>query len=93
MNEFDTSQQLSDFQILSEIAPSWMDEKVEPFIPQVESSVVPPTWNKIQMDLNNTTTNSTNNAQQGTVRFVAGVEVGSGFVPMIVTASGGSELI
>ena len=88
MNELKETQDQSDFELLQKIIPSWMDHRIEPLIPVVEASVFPPTWQKIDMQLNGTTTTGGGAPPTASVSFIAGEQQGSAFVPMLITASG-----
>lgn len=86
-NEFDQLQEQSDLEILKSIVPSWVNERVEPFIAPPDANIVSPTWNKI--DLENQFTGSTStpssSVQPGTIVTVAARQVGSTFVPTLIT--------
>lgn len=71
-NEFDQLSEENDLEILKDIVPSWVSERVEPFISPAVDSVVPPTYNEIGNLTNQTgaTTNANTTPQPGTIQVV-----------------------
>lgn len=59
MNEIQTSQQLSELELLQRTQPNWKLAPVEPFSRSAQQDVVPPNWDKQGFrDTNGTVTSS-----------------------------------
>jgi hypothetical protein len=92
VSEFDELKQIDELKALRRIEPSWKTSKLEPFLGPPDSDVKVPTWSKTKIEPTPTQGGGTGGAAVGTpVRFVAGVVVGSSFVPKIVNTDGTTE--
>jgi len=90
MNEFQQMSQMEELQALKEIVPSWKSAKLEPFVGPAAPDAIP-VWKGVNIDQEKNTGGSAPSAQGPLVRFVAGVVVGSSFVPKIVNTDGTTE--
>lgn len=87
-NEFDQLSEENDLQILKDIVPTWVNERLEPFISPIEDSVVPPTYNEIGNLVGDGGSNTQSNDQAGEIiEYIVGVKVGDVYVAKNVTAS------
>lgn len=94
MNEFQKAQEEDDLKSLKEAIPTWMNARVEPFVPPVDSDVKVPQWGKAVIVGDNEQEDDGGGGNSGqTVSFIAGEEQGSNFVPMLITVSGTAEEI
>lgn len=86
-NEFDQLQEQSDLEILKSIVPSWVNERVEPFIANPVDSVVPPVYNDVRFDPFSGPVVQPGNStpQPGSIVTINARQVGSTFVPTLIT--------
>lgn len=70
MNEIDQATNLSDIEELKRIVPQWKQSTPEPFLRSVQQDVVPPTWNKLDMDAGNFLESGGNTPSQATIRGI-----------------------
>lgn len=85
MNEFDKTSELNDLEFLKSFRPEWENERIEPLTPNPQDNVIPPTWNKVQLDSNSSDSN-TSGAQlsPGSDRVIVAWYDGSTWVPKVM---------
>lgn len=86
MNEIQQSQNLSDWEQLKRMVPSWMNNKVEPLIQTPEPQQ--PVWGKAVLPLNirpGSSDGGGGTPQPGSIVTINGMQVGSTFVPVLIT--------
>lgn len=94
MNEFQSSERLSELEILRRAEPTWKLANTEPFIRSAQQDVTPPDWDKSGFLNTNGSLQGQGGGgggQGGLVTFIAGEQQADGsFVIKLITTSGTS---
>ena len=87
MNEFDQLEQQRDLEVLNEMVPSWVNERIEPFIPNPVDAVIAPVYNDVRFDPFSPAIPATGGGtpSPGSVSVVITKQVGSTMVPVLMT--------
>lgn len=83
--EFRLTDEQRDLDFLKSFRPEWENDRLEPLTPPVEDSVIPPNWQKAQIEIPTVSSGGGGGgAQTGTERVICAVQEGDTFVPKIM---------
>lgn len=92
MDEFEQYSRLNEEEALRGIVPSFAKAELEPFLRSAQQDVVPPTWNKIQLDPNVQGIDTTDQGQQNLIQAVIAILQPDGtFLPKLVFVVGPAQ--